>query len=479
MTHKVGSFYDPTTVAKRLIDILHPDLLANGWVREEVDLDAGAWRWAVYRNPAANNSNGIEFYMGLGLYYGFSGVAGVGDPFQTIYTTVFEQWNSTTKQATNFPVFGAGYLGMNSSGIPIYATTPRSLPSETTPAMAITSITVTNPGSGYTSPPSVGINQVHLGNLAAATAIMELSQVALGVGGSGYPASQSALACTVTGGGGSGAVVTAATDGTGVVTGYTIVSRGTGYTSVPTVTVSGGGAGATSTVTLRIKEFLITNTGSAYTVGANVTVAGGGGTGGAGTAVVNSGFAYHGLNLGLTATHYHYTISSDALALSARRDGATDAGGVYVGTYDRMLSPAQDPMPIGVIALGSSSSTVRPFDGFGFSTREPTRGASGPSSALIYDCALLIRQGGGGGILNPVSTVSVYNAAGAVAAGSELVSRTYFCGRGQTNFVRGLLKNVVYAPLPTYAHGDLLHVQQGNTVRYARYVNSGHALMIV
>jgi FtsP/CotA-like multicopper oxidase with cupredoxin domain len=73
---------------------------------------------------------------------------------------------------------------------------------------------------------------------------MPLSGISVDTGGSGYT---SAPAVTITGGGGTGAAATAVVTG-GVVTSITLDSPGTGYTSKPQVTLTGGGgSGATAT----------------------------------------------------------------------------------------------------------------------------------------------------------------------------------------------------------------------------------------
>ena len=90
---------------------------------------------------------------------------------------------------------------------------------------AITAITVINPGSGYTSAPTVTITG--LGNSAAATAVV---------------------------------------DNSGVVTAITVNAGGSGYTA-PTVTISGGGAttDATATVYGGVDAVTVTDPGSGYT----------------------------------------------------------------------------------------------------------------------------------------------------------------------------------------------------------------------
>jgi hypothetical protein len=99
----------------------------------------------------------------------------------------------------------------------------------------ITGVTITNPGSGYTSPPTVTIT----------SSIGFLNVLA---GGTGYTTSATV---DITGGGGTGAAGSVTVVG-GVVTALTITVPGSGYTSAPTVTINpiGGGTGANASATL-------------------------------------------------------------------------------------------------------------------------------------------------------------------------------------------------------------------------------------
>lgn len=82
---------------------------------------------------------------------------------------------------------------------------------------SVTSITITNLGSGYTLVPTV----------------------------------------TISGGNGSGATASASI-ANGQVTGINIINPGTGYTSAPTVTITGNGSGATATTSIQNYTFLQT-----------------------------------------------------------------------------------------------------------------------------------------------------------------------------------------------------------------------------
>ena len=122
---------------------------------------------------------------------------------------------------------------------------------------AITAITLSNSGIGYTSQPNIIItsNIVNTTNL---------------VGGTGYGSTTTQI--TITGGGGSGAVLTP-TISAGVITALTITNAGSGYSSTPTITITSGITGSTNLVG-----------GSGYTNGTyNLIITGGGGSGCTGT----------------------------------------------------------------------------------------------------------------------------------------------------------------------------------------------------
>jgi hypothetical protein len=132
----------------------------------------------------------------------------------------------------------------------------------------VTSITITNPGSGYTSAPSVvftnqapNIENIH----PAATCTVgngQITSLTLTNGGSGYT---SAPAVSFSGGGGSGATAFAAIGG-GAVISVTLTNPGLGYlpSDVLTVGFSGGG-GSGATATAKVAPFV--------SVGSNATIA--------------------------------------------------------------------------------------------------------------------------------------------------------------------------------------------------------------
>lgn len=118
---------------------------------------------------------------------------------------------------------------------------------------------------------------------------------------------------------------------TTVVSGFTVKTGGTGYTSAPTVTVSGG-ATATATVTSgAVSAITVTSGGSGYTTLPTVTISGGGGTGATATAKLSSSCAIPvtdgtGLyDVSVSATRFATATRS---ALVSACTGATTSAGV-------------------------------------------------------------------------------------------------------------------------------------------------------
>jgi uncharacterized repeat protein (TIGR01451 family) len=82
-------------------------------------------------------------------------------------------------------------------------------------------------------------------------------------------------AVTFSGGGGSGAIASAAVNGSGVVTAISVVNGGNGYTSAPTVTITGTGSGATATATVSggaVTGIAVNTGGSGYSSLAPVSI---------------------------------------------------------------------------------------------------------------------------------------------------------------------------------------------------------------
>jgi len=154
---------------------------------------------------------------------------------------------------------------------------------------AVTSVDITNAGSGYDAafPPAITISGGEgTGAAASATVNGSISEVTVTAGGSGYTSSP---LVSIVGGGGSGASATAIIT-KGVVSSILVNSGGTGYTSQPSITVvGGGGSGAEGTAAVRgpIQSVTITNGGSSYTSNPSIILSSG--TGAVAQAIVNDG----------------------------------------------------------------------------------------------------------------------------------------------------------------------------------------------
>lgn len=138
---------------------------------------------------------------------------------------------------------------------------------------AVSGVTVTQPGSGYTAAPSITVLRAKgdtTGAGATATAVVSdsfVSSIYLTSTGRRYT---SAPAVSIEGGGGSGATAVAAISSSGRVTKITISTPGTGYQSEPTITIAGGGGqGAAAIASVQYGEVtsvVVDTPGSLYTV---------------------------------------------------------------------------------------------------------------------------------------------------------------------------------------------------------------------
>jgi len=156
-------------------------------------------------------------------------------------------------------------------------------------------ITVGTPGSGYTSNPTVIISAPNVsgGIQATGTATRSggaVTGVTVASGGTGYT-SATILFTAPTGAGGTTATGTV-TMVAGAVTAIVITSGGSGYTSAPTATITGNGTGASiGTITIAassITGITINTAGTGYTAAPTVSFTGGGGTGAAASATITS-----------------------------------------------------------------------------------------------------------------------------------------------------------------------------------------------
>ena len=151
-------------------------------------------------------------------------------------------------------------------------------------------VNVDNGGSGYTSPPTIGIVGGDPNVEASATATITsgvVTAISVSAAGSGY---SSVPTVVITGGGGSGASATAVVRGGLEAEGIEITNPGTNYNERPNITlVSGSGAVAyPSIVNGRIVSIILTFGGTNY-YGAPDVVITGDGVGAVAFASINSG----------------------------------------------------------------------------------------------------------------------------------------------------------------------------------------------
>ncbi len=207
-----------------------------------------------------------------------------------------------------------------------------------TGSIQLTGLVVTNPGSGYTTAPSVvfsGLGTVgSLGPPAATVAIANecVSYVAVVQGGSSYPA-ESTIPLIFTGSWYGQPAGFAVTDSTGRIVLALITSNGAYVSAPPAVTVSSSGSGAVMIAVMTnagpfgsLAGVQVVYPGSGYTSPPTLTLTGGGGSLGAITAipccniitqvnVTNAGLGYTALP-GVTLTPGIYGASAEASGVS-------------------------------------------------------------------------------------------------------------------------------------------------------------------
>jgi hypothetical protein len=152
----------------------------------------------------------------------------------------------------------------------------------------VSTISVTNLGTGYTSAPTVAFAGGG-GSGAAGTANLTngVGAIAVTTGGTGYTVAPTITLSAPQTAGGIQATATA-TVSAGAITAFTVTNPGSGYTAAPTVTISGAGSGGVGTATLtgRVGSVTITSGGTGYISAPTISFTGGGGSAAAATATV-------------------------------------------------------------------------------------------------------------------------------------------------------------------------------------------------
>ena len=234
----------------------------------------------------------------------------------------------------------------------------------------VTGITITNGGTGYTSPPTITFTGGG-GSAAQATASISNTSIVSAVmsaSGSNFSSDPTATFLVGTGAVGVGLI------GIGVQS-VTITNGGSGYVSPPTVSFSGGGGtgaqGFATVVGGVVTGVTITNNGSGYSSAPSVGFGGGGGTGAAGTAVEVNPWFKNGV---LTSVNI------------------TNGGSGYTTAPTVLLAAAAAPLPPGPPSSPAASSPASSSPTAATSTRPrrrrstfsaPTSGTTATGTAVI------------------------------------------------------------------------------------------------
>jgi hypothetical protein len=253
----------------------------------------------------------------------------------------------------------------------------------TTTLGTVGSITVNNPGLGYTAVPTVTISGGG-GTSAAATAAMGVGAIPVTVGGTGYssatPPAVTIPAPTATSGTITQAVATATVSSTGVVTGIVVTTAGSGYLSPPTVSIAAPTAGTAATLgtpTLTVTGVAVTAGGSGYTAAPTVAFSGGGGPG----------------------------------ALAAASCTQTNGIGQSAGTAGTVANPAgsistvwQPPLITVPYSITGTSLTINLTNSLRFQPPTPTGGAVPPANTVPTSLTIVGQLGGGLGTPTAVAS---------------------------------------------------------------------------
>jgi hypothetical protein len=242
-------------------------------------------------------------------------------------------------------------------------------------------VIVTNPGSGYSSPPTVVVSGGS-GSGATGTATLGgtggVTGITLNSPGSGYqPTDGAALNVVVTGGGNPNRLAqgTATISGGGVVS-VTITNGGTGYSNQPSVTFAGGGGSGASGVAAgsndTITQVVMVTPGVGYTSAPSVTF--GAPTGGGATATGVALVSLQGISaVTVTDAGAGYTSTPTVSIVDPFGYGfgavATATMGAGVVTGVTVINPGQDYRAAVVKFVGgnptvaTASAEIMPFGG--------------------------------------------------------------------------------------------------------------------
>jgi len=172
--------------------------------------------------------------------------------------------------------------------------TPRliAVPGYTSQALnQIASATITTRGTGYTTAPTVAISGGGgTGGAATSTISKGIGSMTVGAGGTGYTTPPTVSIPAPDQPGGIQAVAHAVLT-SNAVSSIVVDTVGKGYSVAPTITLTGGGgtgAAVTAVLTGVLDTIVFSDKGQNFTTAPTLTLSGGGGTGGAATAVLDT-----------------------------------------------------------------------------------------------------------------------------------------------------------------------------------------------
>lgn len=156
------------------------------------------------------------------------------------------------------------------------------------PSSGIASVALSNNGSGYTTPPAVAFTGGAGAGVEATAVLSNGITIAVTAGGTGYTTAPTVVIAPPPPGGVQAVATVTLT--ANAITSVTVSNPGFGYTEAPAITLTGGGGTGgvlTASLTGRVRSITITKPGIGYTSAPTVAFSGGGGTGAAGTAAID------------------------------------------------------------------------------------------------------------------------------------------------------------------------------------------------
>ncbi|GKQ52146.1 filamentous haemagglutinin family protein [Bradyrhizobium sp. Ce-3] len=255
-----------------------------------------------------------------------------------------------------------------------------------TASLGVVGVTVTNPGTGYTSMPTFSFANAG-GAGTAAQAVVNVTGINLTNPGDGYLGTPT---IKISGTNTTGTTTTAtATVSGGAVTGVKLTNGGTGYSSLPVVTFSGGGGGAANMVLSA--PVIVVNSGATQSLSTlgNVSLVTGAGTKPASVAGNIGGvLAIAGASISDTAT---IQALSGKVSLTATAGDVVLGSGAVIdasGSRITILDVVQDA-PGGDVQLASTTGNVIIGQGAIVSVAGSGRGFAGSLSILAANTATL------------------------------------------------------------------------------------------